>query len=103
MISFNREVGQCVKSSSSNLAVTYRNIEELQVDPKNPRRHSKRQIQQIATSIEGFGFNVPFLVDRDSRLIAGQPLFIFRAIHALYSTEWIVFNQLPNSMSHLGK
>src|SRR2546427_8645810 len=72
MISFNRGLGQRVESSSSNLAVTYRNIEELQVDPKNPRRHSKRQTQQIATSIEAFGFNVPFLVDCDSRLIAGH-------------------------------
>ena len=72
MISFNRGVGQSVKPSPSNLAVTYRKIEELQVDPKNPRRHSKRQTQQIATSIESFGFNVPFLVDRDSRLIAGH-------------------------------
>jgi DNA modification methylase len=72
MASSTRKVGETVNSSFSNLTVIYREIEELQVDPKNPRLHSKRQTQQIADSITAFGFNVPFLVDRDSRLIAGH-------------------------------
>src|SRR5437762_8270387 len=61
-----------VSSSTSNLAITYCNIEELHADVKNPRRHSRRQTEQIAASIKAFGFNVPFLVDRDLRLIAGH-------------------------------
>ncbi len=72
MTSSTRKVGETVNSSFSNLTVIYRKIEELQVDPKNPRLHSKRQTQQIADSITAFGFNVPFLVDRDSRLISGH-------------------------------
>jgi ParB-like chromosome segregation protein Spo0J len=45
------------------LKVIYRPIEELKLDPVNPRIHSKKQIRQIARSIETFGFNVPVLVD----------------------------------------
>ena len=41
-------------------------------DPRNPRRHSKTQIRQIARSIQHFGFNVPILLDRNNTLIAGH-------------------------------
>jgi ParB-like chromosome segregation protein Spo0J len=54
------------------LAVLYRDIAELQTDSRNPRVHSEKQIHQIARSIEAFGFNVPFLVDRTLTLIAGH-------------------------------
>src|SRR5258707_964116 len=56
----------------SPLAIVYREIHQLQPDAKNPRVHSKKQIQQVARSIEAFGFNVPFLVDRKLKLIAGH-------------------------------
>lgn len=54
------------------LSIVYRDIGQLQTDPQNPRQHSRRQIRQIARSIEAFGFNVPFLIDRRSRLVAGH-------------------------------
>src|SRR6266446_1339551 len=57
---------------SGKLAVVDRSIGELKPDPANPRLHSKKQIRQIASSIEAFGFNVPILIDRDDKLIAGH-------------------------------
>lgn len=57
---------------ASRLAVVYRPIAELKLDPKNPRRHSPRQINQIARSIRNFGFIVPVLIDASSRVIAGH-------------------------------
>jgi ParB-like chromosome segregation protein Spo0J len=45
---------------------------ELKPDAANPRLHSKKQIRQIADSIEAFGFNVPILIDRDDKVIAGH-------------------------------
>ena len=54
------------------ISVTYRPIEELKPDPTNPRRHSKRQVRQIADSIRAFGLNVPILIDRDNNVIAGH-------------------------------
>jgi hypothetical protein len=41
-------------------------------DPGNARRHSEKQIRQIARSIEAFGFNVPILVDVAGNVIAGH-------------------------------
>src|SRR5262249_14235391 len=41
-------------------------------NPRNARTHSAQQIQQIARSIERFGFNNPVLVDQNNRVIAGH-------------------------------
>jgi DNA modification methylase len=57
---------------SEALEVIYRRINELKPDPANPRRHSKKQIRQIAESIKVFGFNVPILIDRYGNVIAGH-------------------------------
>src|SRR5437660_8751555 len=57
---------------SVNLAVVYRQIDQLTPDPANPRRHSKKQIRQIGDSIKTFGFNVPVLVDADLNVRAGH-------------------------------
>jgi DNA modification methylase len=54
------------------LEVIYRSVEELTLDPANPRVHSKKQIRQIGNSIEAFDFNVPILVDRDGKVIVGH-------------------------------
>jgi len=57
---------------SFNLAIVTRQIEALKPDPSNPRRHSKKQIRQIAESVKSFGFVVPVLVDADLNVIAGH-------------------------------
>src|SRR5436309_5382624 len=53
-------------------AVVYQRVDRLKLDPGNPRKHSKKQIGQIARSIKEFGFNSPILVDGDLRVIAGH-------------------------------
>jgi ParB-like chromosome segregation protein Spo0J len=60
------------RDKAGRMAVIYRPIAELKLDPKNPRVHGRRQIRQIARSIEAFGFNVPVLVDADHKVIAGH-------------------------------
>ena len=59
-------------SLASGMSIVYRAIDQLKPDPANPRRHSKKQIRQIANSIKAFGFNVPVLVDADLNVIAGH-------------------------------
>jgi ParB-like chromosome segregation protein Spo0J len=54
------------------LAVVYRQIDQLTPDPANPRRHSCKQIRQIANRIRAFGLNVPILIDREGKVIAGH-------------------------------
>ncbi|MGE0674229.1 MAG: site-specific DNA-methyltransferase [Methylibium sp.] len=54
------------------LAIEHLALDRILPDPRNPRLHSKRQIRQVANSIERFGHLVPALVDREGRLIAGH-------------------------------
>ncbi len=59
-------------SLAPRISIVYRAIDQLKPDPANPRLHSKKQIRQIANSIETFGFNVPVLVDAELNVIAGH-------------------------------
>ena len=57
---------------SLNLKIVYRQIDTVKLDPANPRRHSKKQVRQIANSIEAFGLITPILIDRNGNVIAGH-------------------------------
>jgi hypothetical protein len=46
--------------SRPQLEIVYQRVDALKPDAANPRRHDKKQVRQIANSIEAFGFNVPF-------------------------------------------
>jgi DNA modification methylase len=47
-------------------------VDELRLDPRNPRHHTDLQIGQIARSIQNFGFNVPVLIDGNKHVLAGH-------------------------------
>ncbi|MGE0187578.1 MAG: ParB/Srx family N-terminal domain-containing protein [Hyphomonadaceae bacterium] len=47
-------------------------VSALKPYARNTRTHSKRQIEQIARSIERFGFTNPVLVDDELTIIAGH-------------------------------
>src|SRR5260370_33076851 len=47
-------------------------VSELRPYANNARTHSKRQIRQIASSIERFGFCNPVLIDDQKQIIAGH-------------------------------
>ncbi|PPD15873.1 MAG: DNA methylase N-4 [Methylobacterium sp.] len=53
-------------------AIEMRAVSQLRPHPNNARRHSKRQIRQIAESIRRFGFTNPVLVSDDGGIIAGH-------------------------------
>lgn len=52
--------------------VVQKAIEALRPAPANARVHSKKQIKQIARSIQRYGFNAPVLVGDDGEIIAGH-------------------------------
>jgi hypothetical protein len=54
------------------LSIEHLPLSSLRLDPQNPRQHNARQIGQISRSIDSFGFNVPILVDRDNKILAGH-------------------------------
>ncbi|MCK1396128.1 site-specific DNA-methyltransferase [Bradyrhizobium sp. 1] len=56
----------------SQLTIVYRSPNALVPDPRNARTHPKRQIEQLKTSINAFGFTNPILIDPDDNIIAGH-------------------------------
>lgn len=54
------------------LTVVYRSFSELQPAKRNPRTHSPSQVEQIARSIQEFGWTNPVLVDERGAIIAGH-------------------------------
>jgi DNA modification methylase len=47
-------------------------IADLKPDPRNPRVHSERQIEQLTKSIQSFGFVWPVMIDGKRRVLAGH-------------------------------
>lgn len=60
------------KPESRRITVVNRKISELKLDPRNPRLHGRKQLQQIGRSIEAFGFNVPVLIGANGNVLAGH-------------------------------
>jgi DNA modification methylase len=50
----------------------YVDIDDVKPSSRNARTHSRKQVQQIAKSIQQFGFNNPILVDDGLEVIAGH-------------------------------
>lgn len=59
-------------ASATDLRIAYLPPERLRPSPNNARRHSKKQLKQIALSIERFGFLNPVLITDDFEIIAGH-------------------------------
>lgn len=55
-----------------DLRIEHKPIGTLKPFERNARKHSTRQIQQIAASIRQFGFTNPVLIDADNQIIAGH-------------------------------
>lgn len=55
-----------------DLRIEYRPIEALKPYAGKARTHSKKQVKQIARSIERFGFLNPVLTGEDGSIIAGH-------------------------------
>jgi DNA modification methylase len=61
-----------VEQSLSSAKIELVPIEQLRPNPRNARRHSEKQIAQIADSIATFGFLVPIIVDDQGLVLAGH-------------------------------
>ena len=56
----------------NNTVIHHIHINQLTPWKKNARRHSKKQLQQIAASIREFGFTNPVLIDQNNTILAGH-------------------------------
>jgi DNA modification methylase len=54
------------------MEIKHTSIDQLKLDPRNPRIHSRRQVRQIARSIKKFGFIGAILIDSAGKVLAGH-------------------------------
>jgi len=57
---------------STPLTIEYLQLDSLKPDPRNPRTHGNKQVQQIADSVESSGYFNPILIDEDGVIICGH-------------------------------
>jgi ParB-like nuclease family protein len=98
----NRKVERQLSSSSPehslkaslSLKIVYCRIDALKPDPANPRRHTKKQIRQIADSIKTFDFNVPILIDGEGNIVAGHGRFFACRLLGITEVPTLCLNHL---------
>lgn len=56
----------------NKMNIVYKNIKELKPYKKNAKKHNKEQVEQIANSIEEFGFTQPVIIDKNNCVVAGH-------------------------------
>lgn len=83
--------------SAAKAALAYRPVSELKPYPRNARTHSKKQVQQIARSIERFGFTNPVLVSDDGEIIAGHGRVRAAALLGLAEVPTLALSHLSPS------
>lgn len=66
------ETTAVAESNALRLAITYVPRGSLQLDPRNARKHTKQQIEQIVTSIKAHGFVFPIVATREGKIISGH-------------------------------
>jgi len=88
------------KGTDRPLSVIYRNVTDLKLAPGNPRLHSRKQIRQIARSIEAFGFNVPVLIDAQMGVIAGHGRILAAGLLGLTQVPTISLEHLTEPQIH---
>jgi ParB/Sulfiredoxin domain len=59
-------------AARGDLRIEYLPPERLRPSPNNARRHSRKQLKQLANSIARFGFINPVLISDDFEIIAGH-------------------------------
>ena len=70
----NDEIGDQQVKAKANAGDQVFQLDPRRLTPwaKNARKHSKKQVQQIAESIRTFGFTNPVLIDQNHTILAGH-------------------------------
>ena len=79
------------------LAVAYQPVDALKPNPRNARQHSKKQLRQIAASIQNFGFVNPVLVDGAGMVLAGHGRLAAAKMLSMTSVPTILIADLSDA------
>jgi ParB-like chromosome segregation protein Spo0J len=95
-----RRRGGGIKRVTEQLSIAYRSIAELKAHPGNPRTHSKKQIRQIARSVEQFGFTNPILLDEQDRVLAGHGRLAAARLPGMAQVPTIRLAEMSEAQKH---
>ena len=74
-------------TTPNNREIIMVSVDRLKPYPNNARMHSAKQVQQIANSINEFGFTNPVLVSADNTIMAGLKILMVGIKYKINSTE----------------
>lgn len=77
--------------------IIYKQIRDLKPYKKNAKKHTKKQVEQIANSIEEFGFTQPVLIDKDNNVVAGHGRILGARKAGLKQVPTICLNDLTEA------
>src|SRR5258706_1600015 len=81
----------------SKLTIQYVSPEDVRPYAGNARTHSKRQIRQIADSIQRFGFANPVLVSSNREVVAGHGRLAAAKLLCLASVPIVVLADMTEA------
>ena len=61
------------------MEITVRALNELRPYEHNPKTHPKSQVDNIARSIQDFGFRQPLVIDGDGNIVCGHGRYLAAA------------------------
>lgn len=85
------------KDETQSSKIEIHKISKLRPYPGNARTHSKKQIRQISSSIERFGFTNPVLVSDELEIIAGHGRVEAAKLLGLEALPTIALNHLSDA------
>ena len=89
-------MGKTAKAGAPELEVEIVPIEALTLDPRNARKHGRRNLEAIKGSLQQFGQRRPLVVRRDGQVIAGNGTLV--AMRDLGWTE-VAITRVPPGWS----
>jgi ParB/RepB/Spo0J family partition protein len=76
-------------------------IDDIKLNPFNPREHPDEQVAELARSIQAFGFTQPLLVDENGVLIAGEGRILAARVLELPEVPVLVIEHLTEEEKRL--
>jgi DNA modification methylase len=74
-------------------------LDQLNPNPANPRKHIAAQVRAIARSIETFGFNAPILIDKRRNIVAGHGRYEAAKLLGLERVPTILLEHLTEAQA----
>jgi DNA modification methylase len=87
----------CARSQHKIRDLSLVELAYIKPHPRNARTHSKKQVRQIAASIQAVGFAAPVLLDEDGVLLAGHGRLEAAKLLRLKAIPAIVVDGLSNA------